>query len=89
MFLYFIVPYVEYSNKSLLRLSFFRYIKTIALQIEITKFFQARYSSGQGEVTPSYATSATKGKIPTLFGNQQMRNDLAIMVGLRLLSGLM
>ncbi|XP_053395117.1 zinc finger FYVE domain-containing protein 26-like [Mercenaria mercenaria] len=57
-----------------------RYIKTIALQIEITKFFQACLTSSAGESASAAMSSVGSSKVPTLFGSQQVRNDLAIMI---------
>jgi len=56
-----------------------RYIKTIALQIEITKYFQQCHQDDNGETMATVAAQV-KSKVPTLFGSQQARNDLAIMV---------
>ncbi|XP_052767439.1 zinc finger FYVE domain-containing protein 26-like isoform X2 [Mya arenaria] len=57
-----------------------KYIKTIALQIEITKYFQECFTSARGDTLSGIASSIGASKIPTLFGSPQMRNDLAIMI---------
>ncbi|KAL4238418.1 hypothetical protein ACF0H5_003126 [Mactra antiquata] len=57
-----------------------RYIKTIALQIEVTKFFQSILTNPGGEVILHKMSTVGPSKIPTLFGSPQHRNDLAIMV---------
>jgi uncharacterized CHY-type Zn-finger protein len=59
---------------------YFRYIKTIALQIEITKYFQACLTCSEGESASTAMSKMGSSRVPTLFGSQQVRNELVIMV---------
>lgn len=61
-----------------------RYIKTIALQIEVTKYLQSCLTSGSGEAASVATAYVDSSKLPTLFTTPQARTDLAIMI---LLSG--
>ena len=61
-------------------LLFYRYIKTIALQIEVTKYLQTCLTSGAGESASVATAYVDSSKLPTLFTTSQARTDLAIMV---------
>ena len=64
-----------------------RYIRTVALQIEVTKFLQTCLTSGAGEAASVATAYVDSSKLPTLFTNSQAKTDLAIMVRHNILRG--
>ena len=62
---------------------YFRYMNSIALQIEITNFLDQCLANMEGEATALAASCTAESQtsdLPSLFGNAKIKSDLVCMV---------
>jgi hypothetical protein len=61
---------------------FDRNIRTVSIQIEVTKYLYQCLTNPDPEITvPDPVTDSRRHSLPTMFGNMKIRTDLVNMVG--------